>query len=552
MSEKRRNRPNEPEALPEDWPVHPDTSLALNRMGSFDWDLDHDVMHLDEAALGVFDLRADEWDSRPASLASRVSPAEGDRLEAMLRRAVGDGSNGYGAYFRIRRRDGESQWTHTQAHIERDTDGHARRIIGIVRDATAELSHAVERKAVAIERRKQTGIVEETTRAIANARTVEDVTDVLAGPEGLRLIGAGTVRLGLVESGHLRVVLGARAAPPELEFQRLEDDLPMSRAVRDRTPLFLSSREEFLAHFPDLREGLSAYGLHAAAYLPLIAQGVALGALGVFFHENHAFPAEERNLLVALSSTIAQSLQRAVLFEQEHDLAENLQRAMLPREVPEVPGARIAVRYRSAGLGRDIGGDWYDVIPLPGGRVATVIGDVEGHDTHATAVMGQLRIVLRAYASEGHPAGTVMARASAFLRGLDTDRFATCLYAELNPKTGRLRLVRAGHLAPALRSADGDCALLPVPGTVPLGVDTGFREPEYPVTDSLLARGDTLLMYTDGLIEQPGWDLDEGMRRLTSELRAGPGDLEELADHMSEIHQGPEEDDMALVMLRRL
>ncbi|MFR9722819.1 SpoIIE family protein phosphatase [Streptomyces sp. MS19] len=551
MSENRRHEPAPPESLPQDWPVHPDTSLALNRMGSFDWDLDREVMHLDEAALDVFDLRPDEWDSRPESLASRVSRAEGERLDAMLRKSLGDGSGGYGAYFRIRRRNGLTQWTHTQGHIERDGTGRPYRIIGIVRDATAELSHAVDREAVAVERRKQTSIVEETTRAIANARTVQDVTSVLGGPAGLRLVGAARVRLGLIESGHLRLVLGGLEAPPEIEYQRMEDDLPMSRVVRDRAPLFLTSAGELAAHFPELAKALLAHGIRSAAYLPLTAQGTALGGLGLLFEEDRPFPPEERNLMVALSSSIAQSLQRAVLYEQEHDLAEDLQRAMLPREIPEVPGARIAVRYRSAGLGRDIGGDWYDVIPLPDGCVATVIGDVEGHDTHAAAVMGQLRIVLRAYASEGHPAGAVMSRASAFLRDLETERFATCLYAELNPATGRLRLVRAGHLAPALRAADGRSALLSVPGTLPLGMDVGAAEPDYPVSDRTLRRGETLMMYTDGLIEKPDRDLDEGTSCLTAALSDGPWDLEDLADHLSEIQPGADQDDMALVLLRR-
>ncbi|WP_129838743.1 SpoIIE family protein phosphatase [Streptomyces sp. RFCAC02] len=551
MSESRRNPTSPPAPLPKDWPVHPDTSLALNRMGSFDWDLDAHRLHLDDAALDVFDLRPEEYDSHPQSLAGRVPRAEAERLDALLRQAISQGDSGYGAYFRIRRRTGVTQWTHTQGHIERDRDGRPRRIIGIVRDATAELSHAVDREAISMQRRKQTSVVEETTRAIANARTVRDVTDILTGPHGLGRMGDLRLRLGLVESGRLRMVAGGLDSPPELEHQRLEDDLPMSEVTRSRAPLFLSSRAEFATRFPRLRDGLARYNVSAAAYLPLTAQGTALGGLGLLFHGQRDFPPEERNLLVALSSGIAQSLQRAVLYEQEHDLAADLQRAMLPRTVPRVPGAGVAVRYRSARIGRDIGGDWYDVIPLPGGRVATVIGDVEGHDTHATTVMGQVRTVLRAYAAEGHPAGVVMARASAFLNGLDTDRFATCVYAELAPATGRLRLVRAGHLAPALRTATGDCTLLDVPGALPLGMDLTGTETEHPVQERVLERGETLLLYTDGLIERPGWDLDEGMELLTDSLREGPEDLQELADHMSGIHPGPEEDDMALVLLRR-
>ena len=114
-------------------------------------------------------------------------------------------------------------------------------------------------------------------------------------------------------------------------------------------------------------------------------------------------------------------------------------------------------RRARGSLGRDIGGDWYDLIPLPGGRVGAVIGDVQGHDTHAAAVMGQLRIVLRAYAAEGHTPATVMARASVFLHELDTDRFATCLYAEADLATGVVQVVRAGHIDPLIRHADGSC-----------------------------------------------------------------------------------------------
>lgn len=255
---------------------------------------------------------------------------------------------------------------------------------------------------------------------------------------------------------------------------------------------------------------------------------------------------------MALGSSIAQSLQRAVLYEQEHDLAEGLQQAMLPRRIPEVPGAQIAVRYRSARLGRDIGGDWYDVIPLPGGRVGAVIGDVQGHDTHAAAVMGQLRIVLRAYAAEGHTPATVMARASVFLHELDTDRFATCTYAEADLSTGVVQLVRAGHVDPLLRYADGSCRRLPVEGGLPLGLSAEFGRLEYPVSTIELDPGQTLLLYTDGLVEQPGADLDDGMQLLAALVRSGPGDLQELADRLCDVvDDRAGDDDVALLLLRR-
>lgn len=274
--------------------------------------------------------------------------------------------------------------------------------------------------------------------------------------------------------------------------------------------------------------------------------------MGLLYSDKAGFTGDERNLLVALGSSIAQSLQRAMLYEQEHDLAEGLQQAMLPRRIPDVPGAQVAVRYRSARLGRDIGGDWYDVIPLPGGRVGAVIGDVQGHDTHAAAVMGQLRIVLRAYAAEGHSPATVMARASVFLHELDTDRFATCTYAEVDLTTGVVQLVRAGHVDPLLRDVDGNCHRLVAEGGLPLGLSAEFGQLEYPVGTVELDPGQTLLLFTDGLVEMPGADLDEGIQLLTSMVRNGPQDLQKLADRLcEEVDERGGEDDVAVLLLGR-
>lgn len=390
-------------SLPDDWPAHPDLSLALNRMGSFDWDLDSGLMHMEQAALDVFDLRADEYDSKPTTLGTRVPPDEGVRLDAMVTQALKSGRANYGAYFRILRRDGTLQWTHTQGFVQRDATGRPRRIIGIVRDATQELADATARHELDEERRRRTSLVEATTAALAHARTVQDVIDVLKNSQGLAHLGATSLVMGLIEAGRIHLVADGPegAFVPGTRYTRTDEQYPMSEVVRTLGPRFIESAEDFAASYPVLWPHISHLGITSAAYLPLIAQARPIGALGLLYSDKNGFTGDERNLLVALGSSIAQSLQRAMLYEQEHDLAEGLQQAMLPRRIPDVPGAQIAVRYRSARLGRDIGGDWYDVIPLPGGRVGTVIGDVQGHDTHAAAVMGQLRIVLRAYAAEG-------------------------------------------------------------------------------------------------------------------------------------------------------
>ncbi|MEU9332827.1 SpoIIE family protein phosphatase [Streptomyces sp. NPDC048290] len=551
-------------SLPDDWPAHPEPILALNRMGTFDWDLEAGLFHMDARAHEIFDLRPGEFDGDPDSLGVRVPPSEGLRLDALVAQALKDGSENYGAYFRIRRRDGTLRWTHTQGYIRRDgTGGRPSRIVGIVRDATDELRELSEHdgRAPALPddpRRRQGNVVQVTTAALAHARTVEDVIDVLKDTQGVTHLGATSLVMGLVEAGRIRLI----AEGPEGSFvpgtrvTRMDEPYPMSEVVRTLTPRFIESPEEFAEGYPILWPHITELDITAAAYLPLIVQARPIGAMGLLYSDRRGFTHEERDILVALGSSIAQSLQRAMFYEQEKDIAEGLQQAMLPRTIPSVPGADVAVRYRAAAIGgakgRDIGGDWYDLIPLPGGRVGAVIGDVQGHDTHAAAVMGQLRIVLRAYAAEGHNPATVMARASVFLHELDTDRFATCLYAEADLATGVVQVVRAGHIDPLLRASDGSCRRVPVEGGLPLGLSAEFGRLEYPVGTIELDPGHTLLLCTDGLVEQPGTDLDDGMQILTGLIAAGPHDVRALADLLiDEADERGGDDDVALLVLRR-
>ncbi|GGY41700.1 magnesium or manganese-dependent protein phosphatase [Streptomyces omiyaensis] len=524
------------------------------RMGGFDWDLATGTMKMDAASLDVFDFEPDEYDGRPETLGSRVLPDEGRRLDTLVAQALKEGSDQYGAYFRIRRRDGSQQWTHTQGLVHRDPSGRPVRIVGVVRDATHELTESAARLGLDEGRRQRAGVVEGTTAALAYARTVQDVIDLLNDSHALEHFGAASLVMGLLEAGRIHLVAeGPEGAfVPGTRFTRVDEPYPMSEVIRTLRPRFIDSSEDFAASFPVLWPHIKGLGITAAAYLPLIAQARPIGALGLLYSDRTGFSEDERTLLVALSSSIAQSLQRAMLYEQEHDLAEGLQQAMLPRRIPDVPGAHIAVRYRSARLGRDVGGDWYDVIPLPGGRVGAVIGDVQGHDTHAAAVMGQLRIVLRAYAAEGHTPATVMARASVFLHELDTDRFATCTYAEADPATGVVQMVRAGHVDPLVREADGTCRRVPVEGGLPLGLSAEFGRLDYPVTTLELDPGQTLMLYTDGLVEKPGADLDEGLEWLSSLVRRGPADLQQLADLLCDVvaDRGGE-DDVAILLLRR-
>ena len=187
-------------SLPDDWPAHPDPILALNRMGSFDWDLDTGLFHMDAQAHEVFDLRPDEYDGHPETPRRPRSRRRGaSGWTRWSPRRIKDGSENYGAYFRLRCRDGSLRWTHTQGYIRRDGTGRPRRIIGIVRDATQELGDlptAGEQAAGDERRRQQTNVVQLTTAALAHARTVQDVIDVLKDTHGLTQLGADQPRHG--------------------------------------------------------------------------------------------------------------------------------------------------------------------------------------------------------------------------------------------------------------------------------------------------------------------------------------------------------------------
>lgn len=340
-------------SLPDDWPAHPDPILALNRMGSFEWDLDSGLMQMDAQAHEVFDVRPEEYDGRPETLSLRVPATEGIRLDTLVSHALKDGSDNYGAYFRIRCRDGSLRWTHTQGYIRRDGTGRPRRIIGIVRDATQELGERAARREQAAQdeaRRQQTNVVQITTAALAHARTVQDVIDVLKDSHGLTHLGATSLVMGLVEAGRIRLV----AEGPEGSFvpgtmiTRIDEQYPMSEVVRTLAPRFIESPEDFADSYPLLWPHITDLMITSAAYLPLIVQARPIGAMGLLYNDRRGFSSEERNVLVALGSSIAQSLQRAMFYEQEKDLAQGLQQAMLPRSIPNVPGADIAVRYRSA------------------------------------------------------------------------------------------------------------------------------------------------------------------------------------------------------------
>jgi anti-sigma regulatory factor (Ser/Thr protein kinase) len=233
--------------------------------------------------------------------------------------------------------------------------------------------------------------------------------------------------------------------------------------------------------------------------------------------------------------------------DAEHELAANLQRSLLPRTLPRLPGCVAVARYLPATAGLEVGGDWYDVIPLSDRFVALVIGDVQGHSPEAATLMGQIRTAIRAYAVEGHPPDVVVSHANRLLLGMDTDAFVTCCYVALDTEEGDAWFVRAGHLPPLLRAPDGSTREVLDEGGPPLGV---LADAEFPMTTAGLAPGTMLALFTDGLVESSSLHLEDGMRRVSEALSAAdPSDADRMAD---ELIGGAErrDDDVALLLLR--
>ncbi|PWS45537.1 protein phosphatase [Streptomyces sp. FT05W] len=530
--------------------------LALNRTGSFEWDLDARTVDVDDAGLVVFGLDPSTFDASPSAVIDRLDAADRARLETTIDEAVAGGSNSYSVHFQMPMEDGTHQWTHVQARILRSEDGRAHRVIGVVRDATAEVTHSAFVLDLEKRRRRQTSIVERTTTAMSRAVTVDDVTAALTGPGGLVGIGADGLALGLVENSALKIIALSGDSVEVLAglgAGRLDATLPLGDTILSGRPRFITSLGALVQRYPALEPHIGELKFRAVAYLPLIAQARPLGGLALFYRERTAFSADERILCLGLAAIVAQSLQRAILFDEEREFATGLQSAMLPRRIQEIEGGEIAVRYHSAWSGREVGGDWYDVVTLPRGRIGVAVGDVQGHDTHAAAIMGQLRIALRAYAAEGHPPATVLARASRFLAELDTDRFATSTYAQVDLATGEVRVARAGHFGPLIRHTDGRVGVPQVRGGLPLGISSDFGDEEYPETRLDLVPGETLVLYTDGLVEEPGADVDAGVAALIHEVSEGPDGAEALADHLSDRlwERWGSGDDVALLVLRR-
>ncbi|GGI96922.1 SpoIIE family protein phosphatase [Streptomyces brasiliensis] len=488
--------------------------------------------------LALFGIGRDEFDGKVESLLGRTVPEDLPALMSVVEAdhmTIGDRE----LEFRILQASGPPKWLRLRGRLLPGGEGRPARLVGTVADASTLRSDVTD-----------VARVQRLAAALATAGSVKDVGHAVV--TALRKpLQADRIALAELENDRLVVTVLDPPEPeswPELwrtEWRTEWPDAPV-RAMPTLAAALREGRAQIWPAGTTLEPALAEVGPGGLAVLPLPAGGRMAGACLIGWDSPHEFGPDERALLTASAGLAGQALVRAHAFDAEHELVGMLQRTLLPRRLPRLPGAVAVARYLPTIAGLEVGGDWYDVIPLTDNHVALVIGDVQGHNAGAATLMGQMRTALRAYAAEGHPPDVVVSHANRLLMEMETDLFATCCYVDVDMEEGAAWCVRAGHPPPVLRHPDGSTEIVETEGGPPLGV---VLQAAFPMTPLRLQPGTVLALTTDGLVESAESDIDEGLDRLARDLAvADPAHLDLVADALlGGAHRG---DDVALLLMR--
>ena len=397
------------------------------------------------------------------------------------------------------------------------------------------------------ERRREQLIRAQAARAQAEAlserlRVTESLSGAALGAEDLDELLAELVERVLEALGADRAVLVLSDEEEVVVAEALVGEEPEIHHT-DRSAVDGVAERVAEARAPVTIEDVPGAGLDeillgdvtSLAAVPLTAAGVVIGSLHVGTTGRRRFDGEAIDLLRLAADRAGLAVARTRLFERERRIAHELQRALLPKHLPDIPGVTMCARYEPGADGTVVGGDWYDAVALPGGRVAVAIGDVVGRGVEAAATMGQLRSALRAFFTDAVNTGTTADRLNRFALGLRETTMTTVVLAILEPATGILRYANAGHPPPIIVSPDGSARLLEGERSPPLAV---VHAPAYPEHTAQMEPGSTLILYTDGLVERPQEILDEGLDRLLAAAEEEEvGDVDALCDRL--LQAGP-------------
>lgn len=445
----------------------------------------------------------------------------------------------------------EVQWPDTECwyrfRLVPVTDGLAWYITDITESRTRQAEQEAAERSASVRAAR----IQDLTSALAEAVTSLDIVAAVAD-RVLPPFGASGLIIQVVEDGRMRTVGAIGYSQPFLDLINgpVPDFTPAADALARRQPSFISSADEYMRRYPATADVLTVCGKQAWAYLPLVVSGRVLGLCVVSFDRPRLLTGAERALMTTLSGLVAQALERARLFDVEHAQSQALQRALLPRQLPELPAVTAAAKYLPAGRGMDVGGDWYDVIPLSADRVALVIGDVMGHGLPEAVIMGRVRTALQTLSDLELPPDEVLAHLNDLVCGLGDDSFVTCLYAIYDPTTSSCTVARAGHPPPAVVCPDGTVQFAQVDGDPPLGV----AGPPFEVSELQVPDGALLVMYTDGLIDSTSCDPAVGMGRMAGLLKAFQDEgLDRMCDSLTRAllpDDQQQADDAALLVAR--
>jgi len=439
---------------------------------------------------------------------------------------------------------------HAIVSVSLTADGHDRpqgyiwQLVDVTEQRRAEAERAARAEAEAVA--STIGKLQQVTEAALEHLELRDLLDVLV--ERLsEVFAADVVRILLQDREDERLyVVGAASG---LDAAEPGAPVEIGDALEQ---LLLANRPVTLQEIPaggGLDSMMAAAGVSALMASPLVVKGRLAGVVEVAMRSPRPFTLEDESLLILMADRAGLAIEHARAYEREVSNVEMLQRSLLPDRLPEVEGIQIAARYMPGGA--DVGGDWYDAIPLDGGRVGVAMGDVVGHGIGAASLMGQLRHATRAYALEGHSPAGVLDRLDRLVRSLDGGQMATLLYLVVEPDHGSIHFASAGHVPPLVIGPDGEAKYLASAPNPPLGV---FETDGHVEIAAKLAPGSTVVLYTDGLVEERGVSIDQGLdalRLAASQDICHPDELcDRLVDAMLAVH--PANDDIAVLALRAL
>jgi serine phosphatase RsbU (regulator of sigma subunit) len=410
-------------------------------------------------------------------------------------------------------------------------------------------------------------LLAEVTTTLVRSLDLEQVLDALAGLLVPRL--AEMCAIHIVDGVRIRLAavraVDDRAAQPVLaageQPRDYHDTTAVAKVIRTGAPLLVANVDEsyLRARATDdaqLAEWLTM-DMRSAVVAPMVSGGRIIGALSMFGIgvDARRFDDDDVDLLVEIGRRAGLAIDNATLYGREHNLAEALQRSLLP-DIKPLPGLDVAARYLPSSDHAQVGGDWFDAFPLDDGAVGIAVGDAMGHDPRASGAMGQLRSVLRSYAFEGAAPGVVLDKLDRLVQGFAMAQLATVFYGRLEPPNADghrvLRYASAGHPPAILRRADGRSEMLDSGQSVVIGVPLDATD--RPEASVRLEPGSLLVCYTDGLVEGRHRPIDEGITALRAAVETLTGvDADAACDRILSVLVGDtRDDDIAVLAVRTL